>query len=66
MHDHVVGLMHYSACVRSYVDFDIFVSHEEKFCNGTKLITGNLLDGIYFQYRTNVTGSWVTVDIYNG
>ena len=50
----------------SFADFDIFVAHEEKFCNGTELISGNLIDGVYFQYRTNVTGPWITVDVYNG
>ena len=55
--------------VYSYIDFDIFVSHKEQFCNGTETIDGILKDGVYFQYRTSnnsVNRPWTTVDIYNG
>ena len=50
---------------RSYIDFDIFVSHKEKFCNGTETLTDSLMNGVYFQYTTN-NRAWITVDTYNG
>ena len=53
--------------IYSYIDFDIFVSQKEQFCNGNEtVVNGNLKDGIYFQYRTNNDRPWITVDIYNG
>ena len=52
-----------SSC--SYIDFDIFVSHKEQFCNGTETLTDTLTNGVYFQYKTN-NRAWITVDIYNG
>ena len=48
----------------SSIDFDIFVSHKEQFCNGTEVYTDRLMNGVYFQYITN-NSSWITVDIYN-
>ena len=53
-------------CVHSYIDFDILVSYKEQFCNGSEMANGNLTDGIYFQYRTNINRTWITVDYYNG
>lgn len=53
--------------VYSYVDFDIFVSQNEQFCNGTEIAAGGILKhGIYFQYRIGNNRPWITVDIYNG
>ena len=53
-------------CVCSYVSFEIFVSYKEQFCNGSEMVIGSLTDGIYFQYRTIVNRTWITVDYYNG
>jgi len=51
--------------IHSYINFDIFVSHQEQFCNGSKIAAGNLMERVYFQYRTN-NRIWITVDNYNG
>ena len=52
--------------IYSYINFDIFVSHDEQLCDGTEKVNGSLRNGIYFQYKTNINSTWITVDIYNG
>ena len=48
----------------SLIDFNIYVSQDGQFCNGTEHVDGSLTHPVYFQYKTGI--DWTTLGSYNG
>ena len=48
----------------SLIDFNIYISQDGQFCNGTDHINGSLIHPVYFQYKTGI--DWTTLGSYNG
>ncbi|XP_065916123.1 uncharacterized protein [Dysidea avara] len=58
-----VGALARGETVDCLIDFNIYISQDGQFCNGTDHINGSLIHPVYFQYKTGI--DWTTLGSYN-
>ncbi|XP_065916114.1 uncharacterized protein [Dysidea avara] len=58
-----VGALERGETVDCLIDFNIYISQDGQFCNGTDHVDGSLTHPVYFQYKTGI--DWTTLGSYN-
>ncbi|XP_065916129.1 adhesion G protein-coupled receptor E2-like isoform X3 [Dysidea avara] len=58
-----VGALERGETVDCLIDFNIYISQDGQFCNGTDHVDSSLTHPVYFQYKTGI--DWTTLGSYN-